>query len=135
MIKKVVLSKCGFRCDLCPAYKENISSEKDTLLLSEQWHRLFGFNIPPEHITCAGCNIEAPHADPNCPVRPCVIDRHIQNCAYCSDFGCDNLKTRMDFLEDYLTKEGKTLSDADYNKYLLAYESKKRLLTIRQGLK
>ena len=134
-MKKEILTKCGFRCDLCPAYKENIKSEEDKILVSKEWQRIFGFDIPPQDIECVGCNNEGKHADSNCPVRPCVIEKKLKNCAYCDDFGCDKLKSRIDFLDDFLVKKGKILSDEDYKKYVIAYEAKERLNKIRKDLK
>jgi hypothetical protein len=134
-MKKEILTKCGYRCDLCPAYKENIKCEEDIILLSKEWHRLFGFDIPPQNVECVGCINEGSHADKDCPVRPCVIEKKLENCAYCDDFGCDKLKTRMNFIDDFFTKKDKILSDKDYKKYVSAYESKRRLIKIRETLK
>lgn len=41
-----ILSKCGYRCDLCPAYTGNIGGEEDRMKVSRDWKRLFGFEIP-----------------------------------------------------------------------------------------
>lgn len=125
-----LLARCGFRCDLCPAYQENIKTNADRVGVSEGWRRLFGFEIPPEEIACAGCHNEGKHADAQCPVRPCAIQKNLPNCASCDNFGCDALKTRMDFLEDFLPKHP-DLSEEDYHTYLLAYEAKSRLMKLR----
>jgi Golgi nucleoside diphosphatase len=126
-----ILSKCGYRCDLCPAYTENIKSEADKTAVSEGWKRLFGFNIPPDEIECMGCHNKGKQADAGCPVRPCVMEKGIENCALCESFECDSLKTRTGFVDDYLKKGGKAVSEEDYQRYVLAYEGRMRLINIR----
>jgi hypothetical protein len=42
---------------------------------------------------CVSC--ENPQLiDNKCPVRPCVIEKKIDNCAYCSEYICEKLKMR-----------------------------------------
>jgi len=50
-----LITRCGYRCNLCPAYKENIHSKEDQERTSDGWFRIFGFRIPPEKILCDGC--------------------------------------------------------------------------------
>ena len=76
---KEILTKCGYRCDLCPAYKENIKSEDDKIQSSKGFKRIFDFDISPQNIECVGCHNEGSHADPDCPVRPCVIENKLDN--------------------------------------------------------
>ena len=128
---KAVIAKCGFRCDLCPAYEPNRNLMPGTEEISKGWHTYFGFQIPPEEINCAGCLNEGKHADKNCPVRPCAIQRKVKNCGECDDFGCDRLKSRMNFIEDYI-KDPDSLSDRDYLLYVEPYLSKPRLDVIRR---
>jgi hypothetical protein len=132
---KELLAKCGFRCDLCPAYYENIKSNEDKVKLSEGWQRVFGFNISPEEVECVGCHNEGKHADSGCLVRPCVIEKGLDNCACCKNFGCDSLKTRIDFLDNLLTKQDRKITDEDYQHYALAYESRPRLMKLRESMK
>ena len=128
---KEILSKCGYRCDLCPAYTENIKSDAEKSAVSEGWKRLFGFEVPPDEVECAGCHNKGKHADTGCPVRPCVIEKGFENCAACPNFECDSLKTRTGFLDDYLKKGGQVISGEDYQRYVLAYEGRQRLLKVR----
>lgn len=48
-----MLSKCGYRCDFCPAYKGNLKNEEDKITVSKGREILFGFHIPPEEVACA----------------------------------------------------------------------------------
>lgn len=41
-----VLARCGYRCDLCPAYHDNVSSDADRQRTSDGWHKYFGFRVP-----------------------------------------------------------------------------------------
>jgi len=126
-----LLAKCGFRCDLCPAYTGNIKNDEDRSAVSRGWERLFGFDIPPDKVECVGCQNEGRHADTECPVRPCALEKGIENCALCDSFACDALKTRTNFLDDYL-KSAADLSDEDYVFFVKPYDSRKRLNRIRE---
>jgi len=54
------LSLCGFRCDLCLAYKPNIEAvPENRQVLSDGWHEYFGFRLSPEAIYCEGCSAES----------------------------------------------------------------------------
>jgi len=78
-----ILTRCGYRCDLCLAYRPNVEAHpSNQQKLSDGWHRYFGFLIPPEKIVCDGCMSEKPELiDQACPVRPCVIEQGLANCA------------------------------------------------------
>lgn len=129
-----VVAKCGFRCDLCPAYEPNRDVMPGTQEISQGWFAHFRFQIPPDEINCVGCLKDGRHADKNCPVRPCAIQRKVENCGECEDFGCDRLKSRMNFIEEYVN-DPHLLSDRDYQLYIEPYLSKPRLNLIRRNLK
>jgi hypothetical protein len=94
-----ILSRCGHRCDLCLAYRPNVEANPpNQQILSDGWHKYFGFRIPPERIICDGCMTKAENPcliDKTCPVRPCVIARGLANCAECPDYFCDKLADRL----------------------------------------
>ena len=49
---KEILSRCGYRCDLCLAYRPHIEAyPEDRQRLSDGWFKYFGFRIPPEEIS------------------------------------------------------------------------------------
>src|SRR5690242_15657433 len=75
---KEILSLCGNRCDLCPAYNENIRSDADRKRISEGWLKYYGFQMPPEEIACVGCQNEGKHASPGCGVRPCAREKGVE---------------------------------------------------------
>lgn len=130
-----ILARCGCRCDLCPAYKGNIHSADDRQAVSEGWLKYIGAEVPPEEIGCAGCLRSQNAPDPECPIRPCVIKRGLANCAHCKDFGCDKLKSRMDFMENRYGGDFSAIPKEDFDRFILPYLSKDRLLKIRDALK
>jgi Protein of unknown function (DUF3795) len=70
-----ILTRCGYRCDLCLAYRPNVEANPpERQVLSDGWHEYFGFRIPADQIVCDGCMANNPKLiDQACPVRPCVI--------------------------------------------------------------
>jgi hypothetical protein len=128
---KEIIAKCGYRCDLCPAYTENIKSEEDKKTVSEGWKRVFGFEVPPDEVECVGCHNKGKKADAGCPVRPCAVKRGLESCAYCENFDCDSLKTRTGFLNEYMKIHGNEVSEKDIECYIRPYESKDRLLYMK----
>ncbi|MBC8555382.1 MAG: DUF3795 domain-containing protein, partial [Candidatus Brocadiales bacterium] len=99
---ETILTRCGYRCDLCLAYKPNIESNpSNRQILSDGWYKYFGFRLLPEEICCDGCMADDPKLiDKNCPVRPCVISKGFDNCSQCDDYICDKLTERIVIYED-----------------------------------
>jgi hypothetical protein len=129
-----ILTKCGYRCDLCLAYKENVKKDDQRAILSDGWYDLYGFRIEPENIYCEGCvSCENPVlVDKNCPVRPCVISKSIENCSVCEDYICEKLEGRIVDRKKLEVKIGRDLSTLEYEKFVLPYESKHRLDKLRK---
>ncbi len=125
---------CGYRCDLCQFYTKNVKSEKDKEKVSQEFKRIFGYDIKPEDVECVGCKNEGKHADTSCPVRPCALERGVENCAHCSECVCDRLKGRINFTEEFLRKNKQPLSDEDIQLYIKPYQSKERVLKINKEL-
>lgn len=128
-----VLGRCGFRCDLCMAYRLNIEAhpENDSKL-SDGWFKYFGFRIPLEKINCPGClSNSAETLDTGCLVRPCVNGRELDNCASCEDYTCDKLIERLVTFEDMQNKAGSPIPDDDRLNFIFPYENKVRLDALR----
>ncbi len=136
MVKKKILSRCGYRCDLCLAYKENIEKDDRRDQLSDGWHKYFGFRIPADEIYCEGCitsdSDEADLIDKNCPVRPCVIDKDIENCSECEDYICEKLESRSVSYEDIEKDHDGKIPEKDRELFIKPYENKKRLEEMRE---
>lgn len=128
-----VLTRCGYRCDLCLAYRPNLESNPENRqILSDGWFTYFGFRIPPEEILCDGCLAEdARLVDTACPVRPCVIERGLPNCAACGQYICAKLEERMVSREEVHQRMRAEIPEEDYRRFILPYENKPRLEEIR----
>lgn len=130
---KVVLSKCGYRCDLCLAYAPNVEKHDRRQELSDGWFAIYGFRIEPVDIVCEGCvSSESPVLiDESCPVRPCVMAKGLANCAYCAEFVCEKHKQRGVVRSDMEAKIGRRIGDYEYQHLVRPYEAERRLLQIR----
>ncbi|MBN2045067.1 MAG: DUF3795 domain-containing protein [Anaerolineales bacterium] len=131
-----ILTRCGYRCDLCLAYRPNVErNPANQQKLSDGWFKYFGFRLPPETIFCDGCMaVGNPHLiDSACPVRPCVLSRGLENCAGCEDYICEKLAERLVDFESLLQKAGGAISEEDRACFLFPYENRPRLETIRSS--
>ncbi len=128
-----VLTRCGYRCDLCLAYRPNLELHPENQqVLSDGWFKYFGFRIPPEEIICDGCLEENPRlVDTSCQVRPCVIEHGLANCAACKDYICEKLIERIVTLEEVRQRLRVEIPREDYERFILPYENKQRLDGIR----
>lgn len=133
-MKTEILGRCGYRCDLCPAYQPNIKSMADKQKVRDGWAEYLDFHISAEEVGCVGCWNEGRHAYGSCPVRPCVIQRGIENCALCADFACDKLQSTMEFGEQ-LASEFPDMPETDYDLFCLPYRGKERLIRIHESRK
>lgn len=133
-MEKEIITKCGYRCDLCLAYQPNVKVKDRRKELSDGWYNLYGFRIEPQDIICDGCvSCENPRLiDNTCPVRPCVIKKGIGNCASCSEFICDKLKQRIVERKEIENKLNRKLTEKEYKLFIKPYESKARLDKIRK---
>jgi hypothetical protein len=128
-----ILTRCGYRCDLCLAYKPNIEGNpSNQQKLSDGWFKYFGFRIPPAEILCNGCMADDPMLiDVSCPVRPCVMERGLENCSQCEDYICERLKERLVVYEDIRKNFDAEIPEDDYRCFILPYENKLRLDALR----
>lgn len=128
-----ILTRCGYRCDLCMAYRSNVEAYPDgPAKLSDGWHKYFGFRIPAEQILCDGCMAENPRLiDIGCPVRPCVILRNLENCAACPDYACDKLLDRFVDYNELARRTGLPVPAEDREQFILPYENRVRLDSLR----
>jgi hypothetical protein len=130
-----VLARCGYRCDLCLAYRPNVEAEPfNQKILSDGWQKYFGFRIPAEHIICDGCMADnARLIDKACPVRPCVIQRGLANCSECPDCVCDKLADRLVVYEQLAARHPCPIPPEDRARFIRPYENKERLGQLRDA--
>lgn len=128
---------CGYRCDLCPAFKENITGEQDQQEVSDGWYKYYGFRIPPDEIYCDGClpeNCDNPRLiDADCAVRPCSQRRGLPNCGHCHEYICEELARKIVDFDAIVRKQGGVIPPEDRARFLEPYEGKKVLDTIRKS--
>lgn len=128
-----LIAKCGYRCDLCPAYETNLKGEEDKRRMSEALKTYYEFDLPPEKVRpCKGCQAAAEMPDPNCPVYPCVAERGLENCGQCKDFGCNRLKERMDVVEECMAKHA-DMPKEDFEVYFKPFLSREILTRIHEA--
>ena len=130
-----LLSFCGMRCDLCLAFLPNLTKHPENRqILSDGWHEYFGFRIPPEEIHCHGCRDTANLTlDEDCPVRPCVIAKELENCAQCEDMICEKLQERLVDFEQMQREYGRPIPPADRTRFIFPYENANRLEKLRKS--
>jgi len=126
-----ILSRCGYRCDLCAAYRA--SDPALMKKLCDGWAKYFGHKYTPENVSCNGCMSDGPVIDQKCQVRACVIARGIPNCAHCPDFPCEKLKPLLASPEQF-RQSYKNVPQEDYDLCFRQFESLPRLLKIRESL-
>jgi hypothetical protein len=120
-----IIARCGYRCDLCPAYRGNIHGPEDQQRTSDGWFKYYGFRIPPEQICCDGCLDERPDArriDKSCPIRPCAVARSINTCLECPDRLCKRFASRTVTREGVEKRLGASIPPADYRRFVRPYE-------------
>jgi len=110
-----ILTRCGYRCDLCLAYRPNVASNPaNQQKLSDGWYKYFGFRLPAAEILCDGCMADDPRLiDQNCPVRPCVIARGFDNCSQCERYVCYKLTERLVVYEEVGQRVGAEIPEDD----------------------
>lgn len=126
---EAVLTRCGYRCDLCLAYRPNVERDPgNQQKLSDGWFQYFGFRIEPARIICDGCMEDDPQLiDRTCPVRPCAMDRKLDNCSQCSQYICEKLQERIVTYEDVQHRVAADIPGDDYSAFIQPYENKRRL--------
>jgi hypothetical protein len=129
-----IVAKCGYRCDLCLSHEANLKSDEDRLRMSDAMLKYYQVKLAPEAIKpCKGCLASRKPPDKECPVWYCVEEKGIENCGHCEDFGCDNLKERMDTVESFLEKAS-NVPQEDYQLFFKPYLSRATLMEIRNSL-
>jgi hypothetical protein len=124
-----MLSRCGYRCDLCAARSDDPALRQK---LVDGWREYLGHQMyTAENVRCDGCMSDGRLADKACPVRPCAIEKGIENCAYCDEYPCDKLEGLICSREKFIKRLGK-IPKEDYNLCLRQFESEPELKELRK---
>jgi hypothetical protein len=91
-----MIACCGLECEKCEAFiatKNNDDQHREKV--AEQWAKLYGAPVKPEHINCTGCRSQGTqfyYCDQMCEIRKCVMAKGLENCAACGDYACSHLQ-------------------------------------------
>jgi hypothetical protein len=137
-----IVSRCGFRCDRCPAFTGNNKTFSDQLKTAAGWLRYFDLKMPPDRIRCNGClslggvpteqdcgEYELP--DPDCPIVSCVKQHRMNTCGDCFDYPCKTLLTRMKPVDKAILKFKDKVSQEEYDLFIAPYDYRQTLDSIR----
>lgn len=131
-----IIGRCGYRCDLCLAYKRNSKSQNDRQRFKDGLFRVYKYTMALKKCYCEGClanDDENPVLlDAKCKVRSCVIKKGLENCAYCEEYPCEKLAKKFIEYKKVAEKSKKPISEEDHNCFIKPYESRKVLDKIRQ---
>lgn len=128
---KKELSCCGYRCDLCAARSDDSRVRQK---LVDGWRKYFGHkHYTVENVRCDGCLHNGRLADKNCPVRACVMERKLKNCAYCIEFPCKLLKKVMCSRKELQERFG-DIPEEDFNLCMRQFISYPVLMKIWKDL-
>lgn len=94
-----MISYCGLVCSECPAYlaKKNNDDEK-RVMTSRAWSS-DTFIVEPEDINCDGClarDGELFKYCGECNIRSCGMEKKVENCGTCPEYGCERIKFHLD---------------------------------------
>lgn len=99
-----MIAFCGITCTECPAF---LATQKDNdnerMKVAELWSKEFNAEIKPDDINCDGCLSENGRLFSHCNVckiRKCGQERHVENCACCNDYACENLNKFFETVPD-----------------------------------
>ncbi|OLS23300.1 MAG: hypothetical protein ThorAB25_24750 [Candidatus Thorarchaeota archaeon AB_25] len=142
---KVVFSKCGNMCSSCPWgvwVRRNLTPEEwDSY--AEDVKKYVGYN--PTKNPCHGCQTPTEKLSKDvgvhnflrgCSARKCAFHNEIRNCAYCSRYPCDKIKSLnlSNSREDAEERIGEPIPDDKYLAFVRIFEGMKNLDEIRSGL-
>jgi hypothetical protein len=132
---KDLISRCGYKCNFCLAYKDNIISEADRKRFRDGLIKYYGHPLDIEDCYCDGCMADDGEnpilLTSDCKVRQCVIKNGFENCAPCDKYPCKNLEARFIDGKKVVKRYGKPVPEEDYNCFIGPYEGKKVLDKIR----
>jgi hypothetical protein len=98
MNMKKIIAYCGINCSECPAYLATQTGNREELKkVANEWST-DSMSFTPEEIQCEGCNQNEKIFSwcGECPIRSCCRNKGYDNCAYCDEYVCDNLKMTFD---------------------------------------
>ena len=138
-----LIAKCGCNCSRCPTYKNNLQTLEDRKRCSWSWQKYLNIKLSPEKLRlCDGCSIPDDKRKVyylNCQVRKCAMINGVDNCAFCSDYPCQEVLNihslqKPDAKERIVKRLGYEIPEQDYLAFIEPYEGIKHLNKIREKL-
>ena len=90
-MSEVMIAKCGLECTQCDAYIATQNNDIEALQkMADEAKEQFKIEFSAEQSRCTGCSsdgIQIAYTS-QCAVRLCAIEKGVDNCAYCDDYGC-----------------------------------------------
>ena len=89
-----MIAYCGEICTECSAYVATRDNDLAALQrVADAWNARSGGSLKAEDCVCDGCLGDGRRIGycRTCQVRVCAIERHLENCAHCADYGCEKL--------------------------------------------
>ena len=131
-----IVARCGYRCNLCLAYRDNAKSKQDKEKFRDGVFKYYGDRLTLDECYCDGCltddNQNPKLIDTECQVRPCVIEKSLDNCACCDQYLCAKLTPKMIDCKKVGKRYGAHIPKEDYEQFIKPYESRKVLDRIRK---
>jgi hypothetical protein len=91
-----LISACGLDCAACDAFIATQANDMVALeKAAEKWRVEYNSpGITAATILCDGCMVEGRRIGycAECQIRLCAIERGLENCAICPDYGCEKLE-------------------------------------------
>jgi hypothetical protein len=134
---KDTIARCGFKCNHCLAYRENIKSDLDNKKrFRDGLLKYYRYLLAVEECYCDGCLAEDSEnpvlLTADCRVRSCVIKKGLDNCASCELYPCKTLAKKFVDGKRVIEKYGAPIPKVDYDRFVRPYENKKTLDAIRR---
>ncbi len=130
-MKSEKMAICGYRCDLCALYKDNLDvAGKDEVKAA--FVKYFDYEFDDNDLkACQGC---PEGGDGDCKVKRCAVEKGIANCGLCDQYPCDKLHEKTNVIEKYFA-DISAVPKQDLELYAKPYDSKDRLDVINQNFK
>lgn len=102
--------------------------------ITQRWvTQIFWVSLTPEDILCDGCFVGGEQTlDSECPVRPCVIEHKVKNCAECDDYVCEKLADILVDFDELQAKFDQPFPEAERQRFLFPHEYKQWLAEMRE---
>jgi len=95
---------CGLTCTECPALIATRAGDEEALAkVAEQWSAEFDAPLTADDCRCDGClSTTGPWMShcAECGIRACAVEKGVETCAHCTDYGCDRLTEFFGFVPE-----------------------------------